>query len=96
MFCFGILGVILEKNRKSAKTEKSGHYWASTPQRREPMPQRRPTPRCGIVAGLRCQNGTPWVHHGVAFLRHDVATIHNEQNFLDFCFRTPRIHISIV
>ena len=48
MFCLGILGVILEKNRKSAKTGKSGHYRAPTPQRREPTPRRRPTPRHGI------------------------------------------------
>ena len=31
MFCFGILGVIFEKNLKSVKTEKSGHYWAPMP-----------------------------------------------------------------
>ena len=31
MFFFGILGVILEKNLKSVKTEKSGHYWAPMP-----------------------------------------------------------------
>ena len=56
MFCFGIL----EKNRKSAKIGKSGHYRAPTPQRREPTlqrreptPQRRPTPRCGIPSPQR-------------------------------------------
>ena len=38
-------GVILERDRKSAKTGKSGHYRAPTLQHREPMPQRRePTP----------------------------------------------------
>ena len=46
---FWDFGVILEKNRKSEKTGKSGHYRAPTPQRREPMPRCRPTPRCGIV-----------------------------------------------
>ena len=45
---FRDFGVILEKNRKSVKTGKSGHYRAPTPQRREPTPQRRPMPRCGI------------------------------------------------
>ena len=44
LFCFGIL----EKNRKRAKTRKSGHYRAPMPQRREPTPRRRPTPMCGI------------------------------------------------
>ena len=34
MFCFEIL----EKNRKSAKTGKSGHYLAPTLQRRELTP----------------------------------------------------------
>ena len=48
MFCFGILGVILNKNHKSAKTRKFGHYWAPTSQRREPTPRRRPTPRHGV------------------------------------------------
>ena len=46
-FCFRILR-ILEKNRKSVKTGKSGHYQAPTPQRREPTSRRRPTPRSGI------------------------------------------------
>ena len=62
MFCFGILGVILEKNRKSAKTGKSRHYRAPTSQCREPMPRRRPRLRCGIPSlqqGLGAQNGTP-------------------------------------
>ena len=36
----------------------------------------------------RCQNGTPWVRRGV-------AAVHSEQ-FLDFCFRTPRILTPIV
>ena len=40
--------MILEKNRKSAQTGKSGHYRAPMPQRREPTPQRRPMPRRGI------------------------------------------------
>ena len=41
MFFFCDFGLILEKNRKSAKTGKSGHYRAPTPQCREPTPQRR-------------------------------------------------------
>ena len=49
MFCFRILR-ILEKNRKSAKTGKFGHYRAPMPLRREPTPRHRSTPRC--------QNGT--------------------------------------
>ena len=44
MFCLGIL----EKNRKSAKNGKSGHYRAPKPQRREPTPRCRPTPRRGM------------------------------------------------
>ena len=44
MFCFGIF----EKNRKSAKTRKFGHYQAPTPQPMEPAPQPRPTQRRGI------------------------------------------------
>ena len=40
--------VILEKNRKCAKTGKSGHYWAPTPQHREPTSRCRPMLRCGI------------------------------------------------
>ena len=44
MFCFGIL----EKNRKSAKTGKFGHYQAPTSQRMEPTPRHRPKPRRGI------------------------------------------------
>ena len=42
-FCFGIL----EKNRKSEKTGKSGHYRAPKPLRREPMSQRRPSQGVG-------------------------------------------------
>ena len=38
----------MEEIAKRRKTGKSGHYWAPTPQRREPTPRRRPTPRCGI------------------------------------------------
>ena len=53
MFCFGILGVILEKNRKSEKIVKSRHYRAPTPQRREPMTRRRPMPRGGIPSTRR-------------------------------------------
>ena len=49
MFCFGIL----EKNRKSAKTGKSGHFQAPTPRRREPMPRRRLTLRRGIPSPCR-------------------------------------------
>ena len=49
MFCFGIL----EKNRKSAKTGKSGHYLAPTLQHREPTPRRTPTPRRGIPSPRR-------------------------------------------
>ena len=77
MFCFEIL----EKNRKSAKTGKSGHYRALMPQRREPTPLCRPMPRRGTPSSRarpRCQNGTPWVRHGV-------AAIHREQ-FLDFVY----------
>ena len=96
-FFFLDFGVILEKNRKSAKTGKSGHYQAPTPQRREPTPWCRLMPRRGIPrrGWSRCQNGTPRVHHDVALLRRGVATIHNKQ-FLDFCFQTPRIRTSIV
>ena len=43
------------ENRKNAKTRKSGHYWASTSQRREPTPQCRPTPRRGIPLSRRGQ-----------------------------------------
>ena len=50
---FWDFGVILEKNRKSAKTEKSGHYRAPTLQRREPTPRRRPTARLGIPSPRR-------------------------------------------
>ena len=91
--------MILEKNHKSEKTRKSGHYWAPTPQRREPTLWRRPTPRCGIPSrqrGRGAKNGTPWVRHGVALLRRDVATIHSDQFFFFFCFRKPRVHTSIV
>ena len=49
MFCFGIL----EKNRKSAKIGKFGHYRAPTSQRREPTPRRRPMPRRGIPSPRR-------------------------------------------
>ena len=43
---FWDFGVILEKNRKSAKIGKYGHYRAPTPQRREPTPRRGiPSPR---------------------------------------------------
>ena len=52
MFCFGILR-ILEKNHKSAKTEKFGHYRAPMSQCREPTPRRRPTPRCRIPSPQR-------------------------------------------
>ena len=52
MFCFGIL----EKNCKSAKTGKSGHYRAPKPQHREPTPWRRPKPRHGIPS--------PWQGRG--------------------------------
>ena len=49
MFCFGIL----EKNRKSAKTGKSGNYRALTSQRREPTSRRRPMLRCGMPSPRR-------------------------------------------
>ena len=49
MFCYGIL----EKNRKSAKIRKSGHYRAPMPQRREPTLGRRPMPRHGIPSSQR-------------------------------------------
>ena len=58
--------MILEKNRKSAKTGKSGHYRAPTLQRREPTPRRRPTPRHGIPRRGEVEVpkwhplGTPW------------------------------------
>ena len=47
MFYFGILR-IFGGNRKKEETGKSGHYRAPTPQCREPMLQRRPTPWHGI------------------------------------------------
>ena len=68
MFCFGILR-ILEKNRKSAKTGKFGHYRAPMPLRREPTPRHRSTPRC--------QNGTPRVCRSV-------ATVHSDKFFWIF------------
>ena len=52
MFLFWDFGVILEKNRKSEKTEKSRHYWAPTSQCKEPTPWCRPTPRRGIPSLL--------------------------------------------
>ena len=79
MFYFGILRIFRE-NRKSAKTGKSWHYRAPTPQRREPMPRRRLRQGVGYLAEarLRCQNGTPRVRHDGVLLRCDVATVHSK------------------
>ena len=38
--------ILEKKNRKGAKTGKSGHYRAPTPQHREPTPRR--TPMIGV------------------------------------------------
>ena len=69
------------------KLEKSGHYWAPTPQRREPTPRRRPMPRCGIPR--RDEAEVPkWHPSGTprrTFLRCGIATVHSEQ-FLDFVY----------
>ena len=51
MFCVWIL----EKNCKSAKLGKFGHYWAPTPQRREPTLGHRPTPSRGIPSSQQGQ-----------------------------------------
>ena len=65
MFCFGILR-FLEKNRKSAKTGKSRHFQAPTPQHREPTPRRRHTLRRGIPCHSEAEvpkwhpSGTTW------------------------------------
>ena len=37
------------------------------------------------AARPRCQDGTPRVHHDVAFLRRGIATVHSEQ-LLDFVY----------
>ena len=62
MFCFGIL----EKNHKSAKTGKSGHYRASTLQRREPTLRCRPMLRCGIPS--------PWQGKGAKMAALEYTT----------------------
>ena len=91
MFCFGISGVIMEKNRKSEKTRKSGHYRAPMSQRREPTPQHRPTPRHGIP--LPREAKVPkW--HPLGTPRRSYCS--QRANFLDFCFRTLRICTPIV
>ena len=109
LFSFGILR-IFGGNHKREENWKSGHYRAPTPQRREPTPQRRPMPRHGIPSpqrGRGAKNGTPRVRRGVAKLHRGeglrrsvvvlccgVDIVHNEQ-FSDFCFRTPRIRTPI-
>ena len=65
MFCFGIL----EKNRKSAKIEKFGHYRAPTLQRREPTLGRRPTTRRGIPLSQRGR-GAKMAPFGYATTQH--------------------------
>ena len=83
--------MIFEEIEKKGKLE-IWAYRAPTPQRREPMSRRRPTPRCGMP-----RSGTPRVLHdvdklrrgeglrrSVAVLHRGVATVHRGQNF-GFC-----------
>ena len=86
---FWDFGMILEKNRKSTKTGKSGHFQAPTPQRRERMPQRRPTLRHGIPSPRRRptqqrSSATPWRRYC------------SHREIFKYLFRTPHIRTPIV
>ena len=109
MFCFEILMIFGEKLQMS-KYWKSGHFGLlclsiGNPRRSVDLHQ---GVECLAAARLRCQNGTPRVHHGVsklrcgeglrrsvAVLRRGVPTVHRGQNF-EFLFRKSSFCTSIV
>ena len=97
MFCFGILRIYGGNRKKKGKLENMGiigllRHSVGNPRRGVDLCQGM---EYLIAARLRCQNGTPQVHHGVALLLRSIATVNNKQ-ILDFCFRTPRIRTPIV
>ena len=83
--------MILEKNSKSAKTGKSGHFRAPTPQRKKLKSRRRPTPRHVTPLPQRgrgakmapLEYANEGLCHSVSVLRRGVSTVHNKK-FLDF------------
>ena len=82
MFCFEILRIFGEKSQKR-KNWKSGHFGLlrrSVGNPRRGIDQRQGV-GCLAAARPRCQNGTPWVHHDVAKLCRDIATVYKGQNF---------------
>ena len=91
MFCFGILR-IFGKNRKSANLENLGIIGLL---------------RCSVGNSRRdidLRQGMGYPRHGEAevpkwhpsVLHRGVATVHNEQFFLNFYFQAPRIRTPIV